>query len=115
MISLMFKEITREEALALFQRWKDSLARVSVGFNSPSALQGQFDGYVAVVSEPLIVIGSHERTNTNLQFSMDECRFVFPDVKNEKESDAFADAEPLLHLLFPGGARCSVIAYVVPN
>lgn len=111
----MSKEITREEALALFQRWKDNSARVSVGFNSSPAFQGQFDGYVAVVSEPLIVIGSHERTNTNLQFSMGECRFVFPDVKNDRESDAFVNAEPLLLVLFPGGARCSVIAYLVPN
>jgi hypothetical protein len=46
----MSKEITREEAVALFQRWKDTSTRVSVGFNSSSAFQGQFDGYVAVAT-----------------------------------------------------------------
>jgi hypothetical protein len=56
-----------------------------------------------------------ENTNTNFQFSIDGCRFVFPNVKNDEESVAFVDAEPILLVLFPGGARCSVIAYLIPN
>ena len=109
----MSKEISKQDALALFQRWKDTSSPVSIGFYISSAIQGQMSGHVAVVEPEVIVLGSSTDRNANLTFSTVNCRFVFPDVKGDP--DAFVDTEPVLQVLFPSGEKCTVIAFKVPN
>jgi hypothetical protein len=109
----MSKEISQAEVLELFRKWKANSARLLTGFHVPAAFHGQFDGFVAVVEQDLVVIGSHGGNQTNLQISVNQCRFLFPNVTGDP--DSFLDTEPTLSILFPSGARCTVIAFVTPN
>jgi hypothetical protein len=109
----MSKEIPQAQALELFRRWKGNSARLLIGFHVPGAFHGQFDGFVAVVERNLVVIGSHGGNQTNLQVSGNECRFLFPNVTGDP--DSFLDTEPMLSILFPSGARCTVVAFLTPN
>jgi hypothetical protein len=108
----MPKELSQAEALELFRKWKTNSARLLVGFHVQTAFHGQFDGFVAVVERDLVVFGSHGGSQTNLQISVNQCRFVFPNVSGDPES--FLDTEPMLSILFPSGA-CTVVAFLTPN
>ena len=109
----MPKELSQAEALELFRRWKANSNRLLIGFHVLTDFQGQFDGFIAVVERDLVVIGSHGGNQTNLQISVSQCRFLFPNVTGDP--DSFLDTEPILSILFPSGARCTVIAFLTPN
>jgi hypothetical protein len=109
----MPKELPQAEALEPFRKWKTTSARLLIGFHVPTAFHGQFDGFVAVVERDLVVLGSCGGNQTNLQISVNQCRFSFPNVTGDP--DSFLDTEPLLAILFPSGARCTVIAFLTPN
>jgi len=106
-------EISKRDALALFQRWKDTSSRLSIGFYISSAIQGQFSGHVAVAQPEMVVLRSSTDRNSHLTLSTQNCRFIFYDVKGDP--DSFADAETPLHILFPNGEKCLVVAFKVVN
>jgi hypothetical protein len=108
----MATEISYEEALKLFRGWKDRSCRVLIGFNSPAAFQGQFDGQIMVVDEGELVVESFG-SKTNLNLSIQGCKFILPDVMGD--GDAFADTELSLLLCFPNEVTCSIIAFSIPN